>query len=60
MMSLVKNPIILAIIMTAVVFLILTYFCTEDNEKNKKNKKNKKMKQEKLSKESIIVIFGRV
>lgn len=67
-MSFVKNPIILAIIMSAVVFLILTYFCTEDNEKNEKdekneknektekNKKNKKKKQEKMTKESIIIV----
>ena len=66
-MSFVKNPIILAIIMSAIVFLVLTYFSTEENDKGegekggknekgkgKKNKKNKK--GERLSRESIIVI----
>ncbi len=53
-MLFVKNPIFLAIVMSAIIFLILTYFCTEENDKNKKNKKKKK--QDKLSRENIIVI----
>lgn len=65
-MSFVKNPIILAIVMSAVVFLLLSYFCTTEEEKPDKNDKNdnnsndkkskKKKKQDKLSKESIIII----
>lgn len=60
-MSFIKNPIILAIVMSAIVFLLLTYFCTEDEkekdkEKEKGGKNKKKKKQDKLSRESIIII----